>query len=138
MEGRQAVIAAGLGCTSTCAAGDIARALSLSLRAAGRELADVQALCAPAFKREQTSIEDAARELGLRVLFVSDEQLRAQAAFALSHSRRALERAGVPSVAETAALAGASALGGTSARLLGPRSISGSATCALASSEGEP
>jgi len=132
------VIAAGLGCTSTCAAGDIARALQLSLRAAGRELKDVLTLCAPAFKREQASLEDAARELGLRVLFVSDEQLRAQAAFALSRSQRALERAGVPSVAETAALAGVSALGGTSARLLGPRSIYGGATCALAISEGDP
>ena len=78
------MIAAGLGCTSTCAAGDIARALHLSLLAAGRELSDVQALCAPAFKREQASIADAARELGLRVLFVSDSQLRAQAAHVLS------------------------------------------------------
>jgi cobalt-precorrin 5A hydrolase len=137
MEGRQAVIAAGLGCTSTCAAGDIARALTLSLRAAGRELSDVRALCAPDFKREQASIAEAARELGLRVVFVSDEQLRAQAAFVLSHSQRALERASVPSVAETAALAGASALGRTPARLLGPRSISGGATCALASCEGD-
>jgi cobalt-precorrin 5A hydrolase len=132
------MIAAGLGCTSTCAAGDIARALTLSLRAAGRELLDVQALCAPAFKREQASIAEAARELGLRVLFVSDEQLHAQAGFALSRSQRALERAGVPSVAETAALAGARALCGTPVRLLGPRTIFGGATCALASSEGDP
>lgn len=132
------MIAAGIGCTSTCAAGDIAHALTLSLRAAQRELGQVSALCVPAFKHGQPSLEQAARELGLRLLFVSDEQLRAQAALALTRSEHALERAGVPSVAETAALAGASDLGGAPARLLGPRSIYGGATCALASLEGDP
>ncbi|HKU40906.1 MAG TPA: cobalamin biosynthesis protein [Polyangiales bacterium] len=127
------MIAAGVGCTSGCAAGDIQRALVLSLSAAGRELGEVRALYAPDWKREHAGLREAAQLLGLPLCFVTRAGLEAEAPAAVSCSKHALDRAGVPSVAETAALAGA-----RSGRLLGARTIFGGATCALASDEGEP
>jgi hypothetical protein len=63
--------------------------------------------------------------------------LAAQASGALTVSDAVTRRFELPSVAETAALAGADALArpGTSVRLLAARLVAGSAVCALASVE---
>ena len=128
------MIAAGLGCRRGCTREDVAAALRLALERAGHALADVSALYAPAFKAEERALSDVADELAKPLVLLAPERLQAFEARALTHSARVAEHTGLSSVAETAALAGASALAGSvEVRLLGPRTLAGGATCALAS-----
>ena len=126
------MIAAGLGCKRGCSSGDVLLALEAALASAGRALSEVQALYAPEFKAEEPALSAAAQHLGkpLRLLPMADLQL--QAAHALTHSEQVSARFGVPSIAETAALAGACTRERSRASLLGPRQIAGGASCALA------
>jgi cobalt-precorrin 5A hydrolase len=128
------MIAAGIGCRRACARGDIIAAIARALEAGGRALAEVHALYAPEFKSLEEALTHVANELGKPLVLLGRDALEAQAAFVLTRSARVVERAGLPSVAETAALAGA----GAAARLLGPRAAVGGATCALAESERAP
>jgi cobalt-precorrin 5A hydrolase len=135
VEGREAVIAAGLGCRKGCDRADVLRALEAALASTGRALEEVAALYAPDFKVDEPSLRGVAQELGKPLVFIATDQLQLQAAFALTRSDRALAEVGLPSVAETAALAGAAGLDAdhpAPAKLLGPRQIAGGATCALA------
>jgi cobalt-precorrin 5A hydrolase len=135
VEGREAVIAAGLGCRKGCDRADVLRALEAALASTGRTLEEIAALYAPDFKTDEPSLRGVARELGKLLVFIPTDQLQVQAAFALTRSDRALAEVGLPSVAETAALAGAAALDADNpapVKLLGPRQIAGGATCALA------
>ena len=128
------MIAAGFGCRSRCSAADICAALELALAANGARVADVNGLfgaelAAPAALREAAAL------LGKPLVLLPRAALAATAGSALTRSVRVLARFGLPSIAETAALAGALELGagGTlAARLLSPRLAAGAATCALA------
>ncbi len=73
---------------------------------------------------------EAARHLGLDLVFLDRDALREQAPFVQTRSIRAESRFGVPSVAEAAALAGA----GPGAALIVPRIASQGVTCAIAQS----
>jgi cobalt-precorrin 5A hydrolase len=77
---------------------------------------------------------EAASRLGLELVFLSRDALRAQAPFVRTRSAQAMTRFGVPSVAEAAALAGA----GADAVLIVPRIIGDGATCAVAEQRGAP
>ena len=132
------MIAAGFGCRTGCEARDLASALEQALASAGRVLSEVELLCAPEWKRGEPGLLDAARELGRPLWFLPLGALQAQSEAACTRSAQSLAHAGLPSVAETAALAGALALAaGTCVRLLGPRQIAGGAACALAAATGE-
>jgi cobalt-precorrin 5A hydrolase len=135
MADPEVMIAAGLGCRAGCAVGQILEVLEQALAAAGRQLEDLQALYTVDAKRGEVCLVEAAERLKKPLVLLPVEQLRAQTERALTRSAHTLERFGVPSVAETAALAGASGGRGAPARLLGPRRIWGGATCALASAE---
>jgi cobalt-precorrin 5A hydrolase len=126
------MIAAGLGCRRGCAGEDLIRALESALASAGLTLHAVDALYAPEFKVEEIALAQIAHELGKPLVLLGMRQLQLQAAHALTRSERVLVRFGLPSIAETAALAGASVLGKSRARLLGPRQVAGGASCALA------
>jgi cobalamin biosynthesis protein CbiG len=128
------MIAAGIGCRRACSSGDVVAALSDALAAAGRVLSDVHALYAPEFKQDEGALLEVATQLGKPLVLLAREALERQAAFALTRSERVMEQVGLPSVAETAALAGGYVLAGEAARvqLLGPRAAVGGATCALA------
>jgi cobalt-precorrin 5A hydrolase len=134
------MIAAGLGCRKGCDVDDMLNALTAALEDAGRPLADVQALCAPDFKGDEASLAAAARAIEIPLVLLPLERLQEQAPFVLTSSDRVARHVGLPSVAETAALAGAARLSsaGVSARLLGPRRIVGGATCALATTVAFP
>jgi cobalt-precorrin 5A hydrolase len=136
MAHTEAVIAAGFGCRAGCPVEHVLAALEQALAAQGRRLDEIRALYTADFKRSEAGLLRAAESLNKPLLALSVARLRAQSGAALTCSAHTLERFGVPSVAETAALAGASSTGddarGNSARLLGPRLVSGSATCALA------
>jgi cobalt-precorrin 5A hydrolase len=130
--------AGGIGCRKGCDARDIVQAIARALEAAGQAACDLHALYAPDFKREERGLALAAEQLGKPLVFLPLQQLQAQASHALSASAHTLSRFGVPSIAETAALAGAfdaATAAAFVARLLGPRQLVGGASCALAIAE---
>ena len=134
MENRQTVIAAGLGCRVGCCAADVIAALRLALARDGVDLAAVRALYSAEFKAAEQSLRHAAAELDKPLVLLAHATLAAQAPWALTASAAVAARFDLPSVAETAALAGAFELGErrAPARLLSPRWVTGAATCALA------
>jgi cobalt-precorrin 5A hydrolase len=105
----------------------------------------VRSLCAD-FKSAEAALSEAAEQLGKPLLILPLSELQAQSSAALTHSARVLQRFGVPSIAETAALAGAHAFSTRAdsshlhkgARLLCARQAFGAATCALATNEASP
>lgn len=130
------MIAAGLGCRAGCDVDDVMLAVAGALTSAGRHIREVQALYTADFKASELGLRRAAALLDKPLVQLPLERLEAQACGALTQSARVLALFAVPSLAETAALAGAAASSQTDlARLLGPRHVSGHATCALASAE---
>ena len=79
-------------------------------------------------KQDEEAIPAAGRALSVPVIIVDDATLRAASPGTLSKSVLSQSLAGTPSVSEAAALAAA----GKGAKLLGPRTVVGSVTCALA------
>ena len=134
------MIAAGLGCRSGCPPADIVAAVARAVAASGLCLADVHALYSAEFKAGESGLREAASALDKPLVFLPEAALADQAAHARSRSSRVLERFALPSVAETAALAGAFELGQrrAPAQLLTARHVAGTATCALARVEALP
>ena len=126
------MIAIGIGCRKACAAGDIIALVH-----------DTMALLPPGLtpgglfsledKRGEPGLDAAATALDLPLTFLDRAVLALVAGEARSCSRRIEEMFGLPSVAETAALAGA----GQGAVLLVPRRASSTATCAIAGPLGQ-
>ncbi|MET0593215.1 MAG: cobalamin biosynthesis protein [Polyangiaceae bacterium] len=136
-ESDRATVAAGVGCRADCDAEDVVRAILAALELGARDLADVRAIYAPEFKKDEPCLPLVADRLKKPLVFLPLTELENQAAGALTSSEQVKSRFGVPSVAETAALAGAHALsrGKAPVRLVGPRTTFGGATCALAAEE---
>lgn len=125
------VLAVGVGCRKGCAAAALAALVREALDRAG-PVTGGAALFTIAAKRGEPGIAGAAALLDLPLGFLPQESL-AGAADRCSASSAAVEgRFGLPSVAETAALAGA----GPGSRLVVPRFSAGGATCAVAISAG--
>lgn len=121
---------AGIGCRKGAAHEDILSAIETALEAHGLAVTALSALATGALKRDEQGIIAAGRTLGLPLLVVEDVKLKAVGARTLSRSQASLEAAGTPSVSEAAALAAA----GDGSSLLGPRTVVGPATCAIATS----
>jgi cobalt-precorrin 5A hydrolase len=119
-------VAIGIGCRLGCAA--------TAIEALVRQALDLAPSARPAGlftiedKVGETGLRLAADRLGMDLVFLSRDALRAQAPFVRSRSERAERRFGVPSVAEAAALAGAAA----GSVLIVPRITALGATCAIA------
>ncbi|HZC57994.1 MAG TPA: cobalamin biosynthesis protein [Xanthobacteraceae bacterium] len=126
----QTMIVAGVGCRRGAAAPEIEAAIRAALANAGIASDALDAIATIAAKHDETGIETAAASFGVNLVLVSDADLKAAGDRAETRSERVLAKTGVPSVAEAAALA----VAGPSARLISPRLVVGSATCALASS----
>jgi cobalt-precorrin 5A hydrolase len=126
----QAMIVAGVGCRRGALAPDIEAAIRAALARAGIASDALDVIATIAAKQNEAGIEAAAAKLGVTVILVSDMELKAASDRTESRSERVLALTGVPSVAEAAALAAA----GPTARLISPRLVIGSATCALAAS----
>ena len=121
------MIAIGVGCRKAAPATDI---LAL-VEAALADLPDGSrpvGLFTIAAKRGEPGLEQAAASLGLPLVFLDAAVLQLVAGGARSCSRRVEEMFQLPSVAETAALAGA----GQGAVLLVSRRSCATATCAVA------
>ncbi len=126
------MIVAGIGCRKAASSGDIAAAVGAALARAGLARAALALMATSVDKRAEAGIAEAASSLGVPLVLVSGEAMAAAAARTLTRSARVLALTGVPSVAEAAALAAA----GEAARLIAPRLVLGTATCALADSGG--
>lgn len=120
------MIAIGIGCRKACPAGDIIALIREALdRVPGATPAGVFSVTE---KRGELGLVEAAATLGLPLAFIDRAVLALVAGDARSCSRRVEEMFGLPTIAETAALAGA----GQGAVLLVARLASSTATCAIA------
>ncbi len=84
-------------------------------------------------KSAEPALAEAARRLAVPLVVADETSLGAVQGRILARSERSIAATGFGSAAEAAALA----VAGSSARLLGPRLIRGSVTCAIAQT-GEP
>jgi len=128
----RALVVAGLGSRRACEAHEIValvgEAIDRARNHAGIGRCRVTALAAPAFKKDERALLDAATDLGLPLLWIEEAAMHAAEPRCETRSDRALEATGFASVAEAAALAAA----GPGSRLILPRINSAAATCALA------
>jgi cobalt-precorrin 5A hydrolase len=123
----EAMIIAGIGCRKGTPAAEIETAVSAALAQAGLDLAAICMLATSVAKETEPGIADVAVALGVPLTVVPAADLAAAGERIATRSERVLALAGVPSVAEAAALAA----GGAAARLIVPRVVVGAATCAL-------
>jgi cobalt-precorrin 5A hydrolase len=130
----EAMIVAGVGCRRGTPAAQIEAAITVALARAGVGIAAVRLIATSAAKGGEVGIVAAAASIGVPLVAVAQDDLAAAGGRIATRSERVLALAGVPSVAEAAALAA----GGPGARLIAPRIALGPATCALADSGGGP
>jgi cobalt-precorrin 5A hydrolase len=124
------IIAIGIGCRAGASATNIVTLVRRTL--SGAQLAGASTkLFSIDSKRDEAGLIKAARLLAMPITFLSRDELAARAADAVTHSDRIAALYDLPSVAETAALAGA----GSASRLIVPRIAAGAVTCAIAIDE---
>jgi cobalt-precorrin 5A hydrolase len=128
------MIVAGIGCKRGAAAHDVEAAIHAALARAGLAAAALDAIATMLGKNDEPGIAAAAKTLGVRIIALEQSAMKAAGARTITRSERVLALTGVPSVAETAALAAA----GADARLIAPRLVVGGAACALAASGDAP
>ena len=127
------MIVAGIGCRRGAAAASIEQSIGAALAECRMDRSALDALATASEKGEEPGLRDAANRLSLPLILVSEPQLVLAADRVLSVSQRVLDLKGVPSIAETAALAAA----GRNARLLAARVSNREASCAIAIGEGQ-
>jgi cobalt-precorrin 5A hydrolase len=121
-------LAVGIGCKSGVSADSV---ISLIEKACGQIDGRPAALYTAEEKLAEPALNEAATRLGLPLIHLPRAALKAASDRAVTKSRRVLALFGVPSVAETAALAGA----GPGARLVLARISADGVTCAVAASK---
>lgn len=126
------MMVAGIGSRKGVSARDVLAAIETALEAHGLAMTALSALATASQKQDEQAIFSAGRELALPVIVVEDAALEAASPRAISRSDLSQARAGTPSVSEASALAAA----GKGAKLLGPRTVLGPVTCAIAISGG--
>lgn len=126
------MIAIGLGCRKGCPGEAIVALVRRALARTGRGGAAAR-LFTHIDKASEPGLREAAELLALPLVFLDPATLRQAAPRAATSSPRVMALFGLPSIAETAALAGA----GRGAVLLAPRMSAAGASCAIAE-KGEP
>ena len=124
----ETVIVAGVGCRRGAAAHEIEAAIAAALARCRLPAAALSMIATSETKGAEVGITTAASLLRVPFVLVPQDTLVDASHRTLTRSQRVLQRTGVPSLAEAAALAAA----GPQARLLAPRICVGRATCALA------
>ncbi|WP_341964314.1 cobalamin biosynthesis protein [Pseudomonas sp. RC10] len=124
----------GLGCQRDCPASVLQGLIEVSLLEHCLSLSDITALASIDSKASEAGLLELAERLGLPLAFFSAEELTAFEPRLSHHSQIAFDSTGCYGVAESAALAMAARLGGSSARLVIERRNSSRATFALAAS----
>ncbi|AEH88111.1 cobalamin biosynthesis protein [Mesorhizobium opportunistum] len=128
------MMVAGIGSRKGVNVEDVLAAIETALEAHGLATTALSALATATLKQDEDAIAAAGRALNLPVIIVDDTALQAVSTDTLSHSDLSQELAGTPSVSEASALA----VAGKGARLLGPRTVLGPVTCAIAISGDAP
>lgn len=118
-------LVAGLGCRLHCPAEDILAVLAAAEFRFGHA---ADTLAAPAAKRHEPGLHEAAARRGLKLLFIDDTALADAQPRCATRSEAARRATGHAAIAEACALAAA----GPGATLLLPRIAHPTATCALA------
>ena len=127
------MIVAGIGCRRNAPADAIEESIGLALSKCGLECTALGALATAAEKGGEPGLREAASHLALPLLLIAEDELTRASEGALTVSERVLTLKGVPSIAETAALAAA----GRGARLIAARVSNAHASCAIAIGEGQ-
>ncbi len=120
-------LAIGVGCRKGCASQAIVAIARRALERAGYQ-GEPAALYTHQDKDTEPGLIAAASELQMPLVFLGPKELLGASAHAETRSEKVLALFGVPSIAETAALAGA----GEGSRLIVPRISEGGASCAVA------
>ncbi|MGJ4932344.1 cobalamin biosynthesis protein [Bradyrhizobium sp. HKCCYLS2038] len=126
------MIALGIGCRRDAIAADIEAVIAQALDTACLAAGDVAVVATATDKLREPGLIDAAKRRGWPLLGLDTSDLKLVAGLASTRSDRVQRLKGLPSVAETAALAAA----GRNARLILPRIANASATCAVAAGDG--
>lgn len=126
------ILVVGLGCQLGCPASVLLGLMEVSLIEQHLRLSDITALASIDHKALEPGMLEVAEQLALPLMFFSAEQLQAFEPQLSHRSTIAFAHTGCYGVAESAALAMASKLGGSPATLLIPRKTSTRATFALA------
>jgi cobalt-precorrin 5A hydrolase len=134
MDLDQTMIVAGVGCRKGVRAADIEAAIMAAFDRAGVATSQLRLIATSAAKGGEPGIAAAASAIGVPLVLIQLGDLAAAGTRATTLSERVMALAGVPSVAEAAALAA----GGPDARLIVARIAIGPATCALAETEAAP
>lgn len=122
----EAMIVAGIGCKSGVSVTEIMTAITTALGAYGIPRSDLRALATIPAKRAEAGLHDAALLLGLPLAVPNADELARTTTASSSHA--SIAATGLPSASEAATLAAC----GDGARLLGPRTVAGNVTCAIA------
>ncbi|ESW64129.1 cobalamin biosynthesis protein [Mesorhizobium sp. RSR380A] len=128
------MMVAGIGSRKGVSVEDVLAAIETALEAHGLAITALSALATAALKKDEEAISAAGRTLNLPVIIVDDAALQAVSSEALSKSDLSQDLAGTPSVSEASALT----VAGPGAKLLGPRTVLGPVTCAIAISGDAP
>ncbi|HEY8009302.1 MAG TPA: cobalamin biosynthesis protein [Methylocella sp.] len=122
-------VAIGIGCKKGCPSEAIVALVARAMAAASCTGADA-CLFTHAAKQNEPGMAGAAKALGLPLVFLEAEVLRQASLRAVTRSPKVMALFGLPSIAETAALAGA----GPASVLLLARMSEAGASCAIAGS----
>lgn len=127
------MIALGIGCRRNAPVEDIEAVIAVALDAASLSAAAIGVVATADDKVIEPGLIEAARRLHRPLLGIAASELAEMSDRVSTRSERVQRLKGVPSVAETAALAAI----GQGARLIVPRIANATATCALASDDAE-
>jgi cobalt-precorrin 5A hydrolase len=122
------MMVAGIGCRRGVGADEVLAAVAAALKHLSAERAHLDALATAELKLGESGITIASQRLGLPLRIVGGAELKQANGRTVSLSEKSLERTGVASVSEAAALAAA----GPDSVLLGPRLVVGPVACAIA------
>jgi cobalt-precorrin 5A hydrolase len=134
MDMGQTMIVAGVGCRKGARAVEIEAAIVAAFARVGVATSELSLIATSAAKGGEPGIAAAASAIGVPLVLIPQGDLAAVGKRVTTRSARVIALMGVPSVAETAALAA----GGPSARLIAPRIAVGPATCALVETGAAP
>lgn len=128
------MMVAGIGSRKGVSVEEVLAAIETALEAHGLAMSALSALATAPLKKDEAAIAAAGRALNLPVVIAEDQVLQLASPGARSRCDLSQSRASTPSVSEASALA----VAGAGARLLGPRTVLGPVTCAIAISGDAP
>ena len=128
------MMVAGIGSRKGVRVEDVLAAIETALEAHGLAMTALSALATAPVKQDEKAIFTAGHQLNLPVIVADAVAIEAAASATISHSDLSQDLAGTPSVSEASALA----VAGKGSRLLGPRTVLGPVTCAIAISGDAP